>query len=171
MKSNNTELQPYDRHPRLPLDPDVVQPGVYLWPPHFAFRLQLTVFIGGCLGTISRYGVGLTLPNDERGWPWAIFSVNMLGAFLLGLLLELLVRTGEDRGKLRLIRLGVGTGFLGAFTTYSSFATGLDLLLKNHDVALASLYGVVSILGGMAASAFGIYLATFRRDIRKENNT
>ena len=169
MKNNILTPQPYDRHPRLPLDPDVVQPGVYRWPPHFTLPLLSTVFVGGCLGTLSRYGVGLILTSPDTGWPWSIFSVNMLGTFLLGLLLELLVRTGEDKGKLRAIRLGVGTGFLGAFTTYSSFATGLDLLIKNHDVALASLYGVVSIIGGIIASAFGIYLATFRRDIRNEN--
>lgn len=150
----------YDSHPDLPIDPDVVQPGRYKWPPHFTPSLLLVVFLGGCAGAYSRYWVSGQLLNPTNGWPTATLFVNLLGAFMLGLLLEGLVRIGDDRGVRRLIRLAIGTGFMGAFTTYSTFASDVYNLVRQDSIVLAVAYGSITIFGGLALSAFGIWTAS-----------
>lgn len=148
-----------DTHPELPLDPDVVQPGVYKWPVHFQMPLQLTVFVGGCMGALARYGLIQIMPTLKDALPVATLFVNLLGAFLLGVLLEALARRGEDKGLRRLVRLGLGTGFIGAFTTYSTFAVEIDLLIGNGKSEVAIFYAAVSVLGGIVLSALGIQIA------------
>lgn len=160
----------YDSHPNLPLDPDAVQPGQYKWPPHFTPTLLFVVFLGGCAGTYARYWVSTEILPAANGWPNATFAVNLLGAFLLGFLLEGLVRLGDDRGVRQLVRLAIGTGFMGAFTTYSSFASDVYNLVR-HDYILEALgYGVLTIVGGLALSAFGIWIASSHRK-RRERQT
>lgn len=85
--------------------------------------------------------------------------INVLGAFLLGLLLEGLARLGADAGARRIARLALGTGFLGAFTTYSTFALGTVALLADREAALALGYVVATIGGGLTSSMVGIWLA------------
>jgi CrcB protein len=156
----------YDSRPELPIDPDVVQPGQYKWPPHFSPLLLLTVFIGGCLGAYARYWVGVELPMTPNGFPYATLIVNLLGAFLLGLLLEGLFRLGKDKGGKRLLRLGVGTGFMGAFTTYSSFAIEAIMLFRNGSTATAFTYISVSVIGGLLLSTVGIQVAAIHHKRR-----
>ncbi|HEX5455978.1 MAG TPA: CrcB family protein [Candidatus Saccharimonadales bacterium] len=158
----------YDSHPELPLDPDVVQPGRYRWPIHLTPALQLAVFIGGCFGTLARYGVALRLPVQDGAWPAATFAVNMIGAFLLGFLLEALARAGKDKGRRRLIRLLVGTGFIGSFTTYSSLAVEIDLLSRNGHHMTAILYAWATIIFGLILSILGIQAASMYLKQRKK---
>ena len=148
-----------DTHPELPVDPDVVQPGVYRWPPHFTPAFLLAVFIGGCLGTAARYWVSLQFPASVSGWPIATFIVNLLGAFILGFLLEGLARLGPDDGVRRIARLSIGTGFMGGFTTYSTMSVDINILLRGSHVALAAWYAGTSLAGGIICSAIGIGLA------------
>ena len=148
-----------DTHPELPIDPDVVQPGVYKWPPHFTPILLGTVFIGGCAGALARYGVISVWPTVTGSFPVATLFVNLLGAFLLGILLEGLSRRGPDAGLLRIVRLLVGTGFMGAFTTYSTFAVETNQLIRHGSPEVASLYVACSILGGLLVCAVGIKIA------------
>jgi len=159
LKKDPLELFAHDAHPELPLDPDVVQPGVYKWPPHFTPAFLLIVFIGGCLGAAARYWVALQLPTSNSSWPTATLFVNLVGAFLLGLLLEGLTRLGDDKGARRNVRLGVGTGFMGAFTTYSTFAVEVDMLIRHQQMAVAAWYTVVSVCGGIILSTLGIWIA------------
>jgi len=156
MSKNKTFVR--DSHPELPLDPDVEQPGVYKWPPHFTPYLQLAVFVGGSFGAFARFGVTQVVghPSD---WPIATLTTNILGAFLLGMLLESLARKGKDMGIRRFVRLGFGTGFLGAFTTYSALALETDMLVRDGNAGLAITYLSVSLAGGIAASMIGIMLA------------
>ena len=90
--------------------------------------------------------------------PLATLGINVVGAFLLGVLLELLARHGSDDRRSRRIRLGLGTGGLGGFTTYSALATETVTLGAVHPV-LASAYGLGTLIIGAAASAAGISLA------------
>lgn len=150
-----------DTHPELPIDPDVVQPGVYRWPPHFTPVLLGVVFIGGCIGALARYGVIAILPTTNDGFPVSTLFVNLLGAFLLGMLLEGLSRRGRDEGVLRTFRLLLGTGFMGAFTTYSTFAVETNELIRHGAVLTASLFVASSILGGLVLCAIGIKIAAF----------
>lgn len=149
----------YDSHPELPLDPDAPQSGRHGRPIHLTLPLQMVVFVGGCFGALARYGVMLLVPNVEGSWPLATFIVNLLGAFLLGVLLEALERRGKDEGGRRLLRLGLGTGFLGAFTTYSALAVEVDLLAKDDRLYMAATYAIVTTLAGILLCMLGIWAA------------
>jgi fluoride exporter len=122
--------------------------------------MVLAVALGAAAGTPARYGMSVLWPTVAGGWPTGTFVTNLLGAFVLGLLLDGLARRGSDTGRRRLARLLFGTGFCGAFTTYSTMAVETDLLFRSHDIALGIVYGVASVVGGMLASALGILLAT-----------
>lgn len=124
--------------------------------------LIVLVAMGGMAGTAARYGIGAALPTPSDGWPTTTFVVNVVGAFILGALLEALARSGPDSGWRRRWRLLLGTGFCGAFTTYSSLAVQTDLLLRHNALALALAYGVTSVVGGFVATTVGIAVAAGR---------
>lgn len=124
-------------------------------------RGPLLVLLGGVAGTPSRYGVAQLLPARPGTLPVATLLVNVVGGFLLGTLLEALARRGPDSGGRRQARLLVGTGFLGAFTTYSSLAVETDLLLRADAPGLAVAYALGSVVAGVLAAAAGV--ATARR--------
>ena len=90
------------------------------------------------------------------GVAWVIVGINVLGALLLGLLLEALARSGPDRGRRRLLRLGLGTGVLGGFTTYSTSAVATPGLLGAGRPLLALAHVAATLLLGAAASLAGI---------------
>ena len=96
-------------------------------------------------------------------WPAATFSVNVVGALLLGVLIEALSRRGPDVGVRQRLRLFLGTGFLGAFTTYSTLAVDTDLLLRDGYASVAVLYAVGTVVVGFLATWFGIWAATAQR--------
>lgn len=156
-----------DTHPELPINPDVIKQGEYKWPPHFQLSLILYVFIGGCFGTIARYLFIENLPALANGWSLATISVNLLGAFTLGLLLEGLSRIGEDKGLLRTIRLFMGTGFIGAFTTYSTFAADIHSLFMTGSTVTALGYAASTLIGGLILCAIGIWVAAAHHKRRR----
>jgi CrcB protein len=119
------------------------------------------VAVGGALGTAAREGVSLAIP-PLGGLPVAILVINVAGAFVLGVLLEALVRSGPDRGGRRLLRLGAGTGFCGGFTTYSTLAVGTAELLGSGRTGLAALYAVGSVLLGATAAWIGVVVGARR---------
>ena len=126
----------------------------------------LLVFLGGTAGTACRQALGMLLPA-VGDIPVAIFLVNMLGAFLLGLLLEALSRGGRDEGRRRRLRLLLGTGFLGGFTTYSALATDSMLLYASGAALPAAAYGLLTVLCGALATWCGIAVAA-RSAVRKQ---
>lgn len=120
------------------------------------------VFTGGALGTAAREAIGLAVPA-VRGIPVATFAINLLGALLLGLLLAGLARRGPDEGGRRQIRLLLGTGFCGGFTTYSALALDTARQLGEGATGLGLAYGLGTvILGGLATFA-GISLGGLGR--------
>lgn len=122
----------------------------------------LLVFLGGAAGTAGREAVTLLLPA-LHGFPSATFAVNILGALLLGLLLESLDRAGSSPKSARRMRLLLGTGFMGGFTTYSTFAVDGALLLAAGSVGLGVLYALGCVVLGATASWCGILLGATRR--------
>ncbi len=92
-------------------------------------------------------------------FPWATFTVNVSGAFLLGLVLTLII---ERWPPSRYVRPFVAIGFLGAYTTFSTFTVEADLLVKNGAVAVAGLYVVGSLLAGFVAVYLGIVTGRLR---------
>ncbi len=133
-------------------------------PVHLRLSYLGLAFVGGTAGTAAREAVSLGMPA-VGGVPWAILTVNILGAFLLGLLLDSLARSGPDEGWRRRARILVGTGFMGGFTTYSALAADTAGLLgaghggaSSPGVGLA--YGVGTVLIGGLATFAGIATAT-----------
>ena len=121
----------------------------------------LVVFAGGALGTATRAALEAANPAPPGGWPVTTFLINVSGAFVLGLLLELLSRRGPDVGARRLLRLGLGTGVMGGYTTYSSFAVETVRLFGEGGAAVfvGLGYALGSVLLGLAAAWAGTLLA------------
>lgn len=142
-----------DEHDELPVDPDER-------PLHLRVHALGWVFAGGLIGTGVRYWAEEAFPAVEGHWPWATFAVNIIGAFVLGALLELLARLGHDEGWRQRVRLFGGTGICGALTTYSTFALEISELTRASAVATALAYAVVSVVLGLLAAGGGIALAS-----------
>jgi CrcB protein len=134
------------------IDPD---PGPLTAP------LVALVGLGGMFGTASRYYLGQWLPAGT-GFPRGTFIANLIGALVLGVLLESLAQRGDDRGGRRRIRLLIGTGFCGGLTTYSTLAVESDLLLRAHRHGLAVAYAVASVALGVLVAAAGIAISARR---------
>jgi fluoride exporter len=145
---------PNDPASAPPVDPDVVEPATR--PLHIRPWAIAAVAAGGLLGAPARYGLGVAFPQSAGQWPVTTFAINVTGAFLLGLLLEALTRTGPDSGWRQLVRLGVGTGVLGSFTTYSTLAVDIDELLRGHQWWAAGSYAAGSVVAGLVATVIGI---------------
>ena len=131
-------------------------------PLHLHPGFLLLVVAGGIAGTLARYGLGFILPAPG-GWPLPTLVINLAGAFLLGLLLEALIRRGPDAGRLRVMRLLLGTGVMGAFTTYSTLALESNGLLAAGRSLDALAYVGASLMGGFLATFAGIRLASARQ--------
>jgi CrcB protein len=99
---------------------------------------------------------------EVAGISIATFGINVVGAFLLGVLLELLAGHSPDTGWSRRMRLGLGTGGLGGFTTYSALATQTVVLAATHP-GRAIGYALGTVIVGAAASIAGIWLSRRRR--------
>lgn len=157
-----------DAHSELPVDPDREQTGTGASrPQHGQPLLILFVGIGGLLGAAARYAVSLAFPTEDGRWPTGTFIVNIGGAFLLGALLESLARAGPDAGWRQRLRLLLGTGFCGAFTTYSTLAVETDLLKRDHAAGLAAAYILVTVTVGLIATALGIAVAVGHHHLRR----
>lgn len=161
-----TDGHPADPIRALPLDPDLpdtghrapaAQPGGR--PTHLRPGLIGLVLAGGAVGAPVRYLIGLHRATPGGGLPWSTGAINVTGAFLLGALLEALTRAGRDTGARRALRLLLGTGVLGAFTTYSTFAVEVDLLVRARASRVAAAYALGSLAAGLLAALAGILVA------------
>ena len=104
--------------------------------------------MGGAAGALARYAVGIAA--GARGFPWATLAINVVGSFLLGLLLH--------RGPGRLsedARLALGVGVLGAFTTFSTFTNETLALARDGRLGAAVFYVSLSVVAGLTAAAVG----------------
>lgn len=126
-------------------------------PPHHQWRLLGLVFLGGSVGTLLRYLITEVAPTPFNV-PVAVVAINVIGAFALGFVLEALSRRGPDVGRRRGIRLLVGTGVLGGFTTYSALAVDTDTLLSQSRPGLALAYAASTLVLGLGAAALGVAL-------------
>lgn len=130
------------------------------------------VFVGGAGGTLARYGLTVVLP-EQSPFPWATLTANILGALILGFLLTRLSNNSQSATKLddvpkkalENLRLLLGTGFCGGFTSYSALALGAWLLGihattdSTPHLTFALSYCVGTLLLGAFASWLGMFLA------------
>lgn len=133
-------------------------------PPHRRHDLIALVAVGGAVGTAIRYGIGQVLPV-QGGWPMATFVVNVLGAMLLGVLLETLARRAEQPRADR-VRLTLGTGLLGGFTTVSGLAIEVERLLADGRLGLGVTYALTTVLVGFICCLAGVALSARRHQGR-----
>jgi CrcB protein len=108
---------------------------------------------GGAIGAIARYAISLGLPTDPRRFPWGTFVINVSGSFILGFLLILLI---EQFPRGRLARPVIGTGFLGAYTTFSTFMVEAVELVRDGALGTALLYLAASLVVGLSAMWIGM---------------
>jgi CrcB protein len=150
----------------LPLDPDLddtadqSQSGPFDTPrqsrwPRIHWRSVAAIGAGGFVGGLARYGIGLAWVSPTGTFPWATFAINTSGAFVLALLLVL---TLDVLPPTTYLRPAIGTGFCGAYTTFSSVATAADQLTAHGHANVAALYIAASLFTGLGAASFGIVL-------------
>lgn len=117
------------------------------------YRELAAIFAGGALGALARAALGTLAVPDPARWPWPTFTVNIVGAFLVGYfttrLLERLPLSSYRRPLL-------GTGLCGGLTTFSTMQVETVKMLEHGHWALATTYTVVSIVLGLLA----VHLAT-----------
>ena len=114
----------------------------------------ILVGLAGALGSMSRYGVTLAAER-WADFPWGTFIVNVLGSFLLGFVLE-----GALRGEISAeVKLAVGTGFLGAFTTFSTFSVETVRLMEAGRWMAAAGSAGGNLTLGIVGAGLGIALA------------
>lgn len=131
-------------------------------PAHRRAGLALLVAIGGAAGSLGRYLVAEALP-PQHGWPVGTLTANLVGAFLLGALLEYLGRRGPETPGVQRVRLALGTGVLGGFTTFSSLALETERLLAAGAVGTALGYAAASLVLGLGCAVTGIAVVAGRR--------
>ncbi len=110
------------------------------------------VSAGGAVGAAARYGVSEAIPGGAV--PWATLVANLTGCLLMGVLLEAL----ERRPAHPLLRPFLGTGVLGGYTTFSTYAVGVHALLEAGRTGLALGYLVGTALGAVVAVQVGAVL-------------
>lgn len=127
-------------------------------PLHHRPRLLLIVLLGGTAGTSVRHATAEIVPvwHDV---PVGTLAVNLVGAFLLGVLLEALLLRGPDVGQRREVRLLLGTGFMGGLTTYSTFALESQRLLDGGHAATGLAYAVGTVVAGLLLAGAGVAAA------------
>lgn len=171
-----------DRDGGLPIDPDVeaaedarhhpAAPGTEErqtpWP-RLNPKVIAAVFAGGCVGGGVRYGVSRAWPASTHVFPWATFTVNVAGAFILPLVI---VIAADVLARPRYLRPLVGTGFCGALTTFSSVVVTVDELTAHGRTQLAACYLAATIAAGLAAAALGLLVgrsfAAWRNEVARE---
>ncbi|MGO1317554.1 MAG: FluC/FEX family fluoride channel, partial [Cellulomonadaceae bacterium] len=110
-------------------------------------------------GTALRFALERAFAPGAGEVPWVTFAINVVGSFALGLVLTGLARSGSDDGWRRAVRVGVGTGLIGGFTTYSTFILEVDRLVPVAPV-LAGGYALASVVAGIGAAALGVGAAS-----------
>jgi CrcB protein len=113
----------------------------------------LLVVLGGGVGSGLRYGVGMLLPSSQGGFPWATLAVNVVGSFVLGMLIgSSLASTPLSRHTTLLL----GTGLCGGFTTYSAFAVESVLLAQEGHIMTVAMYVIATLACCAAAALAGV---------------
>ncbi|HJR26822.1 MAG TPA: fluoride efflux transporter CrcB [Acidimicrobiales bacterium] len=107
------------------------------------------IAVAGALGALARFGIGSAAGTTS--FPWPTLGINVVGSFLLGVVL----RAGGDHGWSDTAVTALGTGFLGAFTTFSTFSVEARSLLDDGRAGAALAYVLLSVVLGIAAAALG----------------
>jgi CrcB protein len=118
----------------------------------------ILVAVGGATGAMARYALGVqALRLWGPGWPFGTFLANLSGGLLMGVLAGFLAhRGGADQERLRVL---LGVGLLGGFTTFSAFSLETALMIERRTYGQAFTYAVASVLLSVSALFVGLLLA------------
>ena len=116
----------------------------------------LAVAFGGALGAMSRYWVYNNYAHLDNRFPWATLTVNILGSFLIGIAFILITERMDMGPYWRAI---VTVGFLGAFTTFSTFSIDVVGLIEQGQFSSAIIYVLSSVVVCIIAAWLGLSLA------------
>ena len=117
------------------------------------------VALGGAVGAVARYQLGravASLAGPHSGFPWPTLTVNVIGSLAMGVLLGWLARSELPAQTGETMRLLLGIGLLGGFTTFSAFSAEMVTLVHRGHLLQAVLYGGGSLVAGMAAFLIGL---------------
>lgn len=131
-----------------PVDPDVGGTPAAGGPLRGGVPVVAAVAAGGVLGALARYGAGVAWPTRPAAFPWTTFVINVLGCALIGVLLVLVTDVWSGR---RLVRPFLGTGLLGGFTTFSTYAVDGQRLLADGHLGIGSGYLVGTLVAALLA--------------------
>jgi CrcB protein len=115
-------------------------------------RELVAIYVGGALGGALRTGLSELAPTHPGHWPWATFSVNLVGCLLLG---YFITRLQERLPVTAYRRPLLGTGLCGGLTTFSTFQLELVRMLDRGDPLIALAYAAASIAAGFAGVLLG----------------
>jgi len=113
----------------------------------------LLVFIGGGLGAVSRFLVTTALAGKLGNFPLGTLTANFFGSLIMGLVVGILA------GRFESVRLFIAVGFLGGFTTFSSFSAETLALIQGGQIFSAVVNIVVSVVAGLLACAIGLKIS------------
>jgi fluoride exporter len=131
--------------------------GTSLARPRQRVGQVMAVAAGGAIGAPLRYELARWFPVAAGAFPATTLCVNVSGAFLLGVLVARLDRRYRWSGS---VRAFLGVGFLGAYTTFSTFTIELVLLGKDGHAAIALVYAIASLVLGPGAVVLGVGCAS-----------
>ena len=115
------------------------------------------VMIGGAIGAALRYLLSkLTFALFGPGFPWGTLAANLLGGLAMGLLVGSLARTLPTNSEQ--LRLLLGVGVLGGFTTFSSFSLETVNMVQRGEIGTAGVYVMASVVGAFLALIAGLAL-------------
>ncbi|PIE15023.1 MAG: fluoride efflux transporter CrcB [Rhodobacterales bacterium] len=119
-----------------------------------SYLTLLQVAAGGAIGASLRYLTGTaTLRAFGTGFPWGTITVNIIGSFLMGVLVVVMAHKGGTRLAPFLM-----TGVLGGFTTFSAFSLDVMTLYERGQYGLAAAYGSASVVLSLLAIMLGLYV-------------
>jgi CrcB protein len=143
-----------DPFPGFPVDPDVTREAD-VPPPRIHSASLAAVAVGGSVGALARWALAEALPHESGRFPWATFLTNIVGCLLIGVLMVLVVERYPDR---LLLRPFVGTGILGGFTTFSTYAVDTRTLVATGHGPFAAAYLLGTLAAGLLAVVAGLRL-------------
>ena len=123
---------------------------------------------GGALGALARYGLSSAFPYGPGEFPWPVFWANVSGCLLIGVLMVLITEVWSAH---RLVRPFLGVGFLGGFTTFSTYAVEIRNLLQPGSAVTAFVYLAATLLSALLAVLGGVTvtrMTVLRKVIRGE---
>ena len=110
--------------------------------------LLATIAAGGALGALARFAAGRVWPTAGTAFPWTTWAVNLVGCALIGVLMVLVTDLWTGR---RLLRPFLGTGVLGGFTTFSTYAVDIQRLSTGGQLPTALAYLVATVAAALLA--------------------